>query len=207
MRRFVDLVAVLAAVGLIGGLLYLRSEQTREDRVAAQASQELRRFDLAIKLRAITGDGEQLNTRRWPMSVDAEWFDTPPRNPLLSPDRPWVEVAPPDQAHLTDPPVRLAMDSSLASFWYNPYQGVIRARVPLAINDSRSLELYNRVNGTSLRDIYYVPPPPRERPQEPEESAQDPEEFKDATWYLEQILGKADDPARSNDPPTRRSDR
>jgi hypothetical protein len=39
-------------------------------------------------------------------------------------------------------------------FWYNPYQGVIRTRVPPAISDQRSLDLYNRLNRCNLSSIF-----------------------------------------------------
>jgi hypothetical protein len=52
------------------------------------------------------------------------------------------------------PPVRLTLDDRMASFWYNPYQGVVRARVPVQVNDDAALELYNRINGCSLLSIF-----------------------------------------------------
>ena len=39
-------------------------------------------------------------------------------------------------------------------FWYNPYQGVIRTRIPPMISDQRSVELYNRLNRCSLPSIF-----------------------------------------------------
>jgi hypothetical protein len=45
---------------------------------------------------------------------------------------------------------------STAAFWYNPYKGILRARVPYDISDERALDLYNRVNGTSVSSIYGV---------------------------------------------------
>jgi hypothetical protein len=91
--------------------------------------------------------------------VDPQWFGAePPRNGLVSPERPWVEVATPAEASLQDPPVRLTVDPKVAAFWYNPYQGVVRARVPVSISDAKSLAMYNAINGTRLTTIYGVAP-------------------------------------------------
>ncbi|RMD62322.1 MAG: hypothetical protein D6824_06910 [Planctomycetota bacterium] len=50
--------------------------------------------------------------------------------------------------------MRVAVDESVASFWYNPGTGAVRARVPATVSDQRAVELYNRVNNTSLRSIF-----------------------------------------------------
>jgi hypothetical protein len=56
----------------------------------------------------------------------------------------------------------MAIDNSVASFWYNPYQGVIRARVPIVISDRKAL--YNSVNRTRLDSIYSKDLPIEEPP-------------------------------------------
>jgi len=64
---------------------------------------------------------------------------------------------------MLDPPVRMTIDGKLASFWYNPYQGIVRARVPVCVSDRKALDLYNSINGTRLSELYGAPPePPRE---------------------------------------------
>lgn len=154
LRRTVDVVTVLAAIGLIGGLAYYKLDEERKQEQVHKLTQDVTRFEQMIKLRAATKDVE-LNGRGWPATVDPGWFDgDPPRHTLLTGDRPWVEVAPPEDALLRDPLVRVALDERYAGFWYNPYQGIIRARVPLEINDKLTLELYNALNGTSLTNIY-----------------------------------------------------
>lgn len=154
LRRTVDFVTVAAAVGLLGGLGYYQFDRSRMHTHEAQVSEDVRRFEQMLQLRAATKDVE-LNGRGWPLTIDPGWFgEAPPRNLLLSPDRPWVEVAQPEEAGLRDPVDRVALDDKLASFWYNPYQGVVRARVPLRINDEQTLALYNRVNATALDSIY-----------------------------------------------------
>jgi hypothetical protein len=53
-------------------------------------------------------------------------------------------------------------------FWYNPYQGVIRTRVPAMISDQRSLDLYNRLNRCTLQSIF---PTEADSPTPPESGA------------------------------------
>lgn len=154
LRRTVDFMTVLAAAGLLGGLGAFHLEETRFQERVVELTGHVRSFEQMIKLRAATKDVE-LNGRGWPVTIDPAWFGgDAPRNSLLTADRPWVEVAPPEDAGLSDPRIRIALDERYASFWYNPYQGIVRARVPLKINDSQMLAIYNQVNGTSVPSIY-----------------------------------------------------
>ncbi len=154
LRSTVNFVTVLAAVGLVGGLGAFQMREQRNGEMADELTRDVREFQQMVHVRAATKDVE-LNGRGWPVTINPEWFSgDPPRNPLLSAERPWVEIAPPEDAHLSDPRVRIALDSRYASFWYNPYQGIVRARVPMKINDQLTLDLYNMVNGTTLPSIF-----------------------------------------------------
>lgn len=161
LRRTVDVVCALSVFGLVAGILYSANDEVRERQSILAVATDVQRFRQALMTRAAY-NGADLNTRGWPSTVDPTWFtNDPPRNMLVTPDRPWVEVATPDEAPLKDPQIRMTINGTLASFWYNPYQGVIRARVPVAINDRKALDLYNAVNGTNLDSIYAPAPPPR----------------------------------------------
>ena len=167
LRRTVDVVCILSAIGLLGGLGAWQLEKTQVHTDEQQLAGAIQDFDRVLKLRAATKDVE-LNGRGWPVTIDPAWFQgDPPRNPLVTSERPWVEVAPPEDADLSHPHVRVALDERYASFWYNPYQGIVRARVPLRINDALSLQLYNDVNGSSLASLYETRQPPRLPPEQP----------------------------------------
>ena len=155
MRWVRDLVMILLLVAVGGGALaYQRMHRDREAQIQLAAA-ELRRLELEVKYRAATG-GTQVNPRGWPMTIDPAWFEqNPPRNCLLTQDRPWVEVASMEESGLTHPPVRMAVDDTVAEFWYNPAQGIVRARVPVMVSDERATELYNRLNGTSISSIFF----------------------------------------------------
>ena len=157
MKRLTNIIYLLGILGIVGGVAGLKYiEQDREDEIAFIA-EEVRRFEQVIKLHAAT-EGVELTGRGWPKTINPEWFPSnAPTNSLLSPDRPWVEVATPDEAQLLHPNNRIASDSTDSMFWYNPYQGVIRTRVPPSISDNSTLQLYNRLNRTALPSIFASP--------------------------------------------------
>lgn len=146
---------MLAAV--LGGVLMHQqaSRQTRDAVDATRAAVET--IDQTLRVRAATGEAV-INGRGWPVTVDPEWFGpNPPSSRIVSGDRPWLEVAPPEHAALRHPPIRVAIDRSLAAFWYNPGNGVVRARAPVAVSDRRSLEIYRKVNGEGVDTIVSRP--------------------------------------------------
>jgi len=154
-RWLADIAALVVVLALGSGVLLF--ERARKDREATihRVAADARRLELELKYRAASKSVE-LNPRGWPVTVDPKWFDlAPPINSLLSPHRPWVEVASTDEAGLMHPRVRMAVDESYAAFWYNPYQGVVRARVPVMVSDEHAAEIYNRVNGTTIGSIFF----------------------------------------------------
>ncbi len=160
-RWLADIAALVVVLALGSGLLLF--ERAKRDREASiqRVAADTRRLELELKYQAASKSVE-LNPRGWPVTVDPKWFDlSPPINTLLSPHRPWVEVASPDEAGLLHPHVRMAVDESYAAFWYNPYQGVVRARVPVMVSDDHATDLYNRVNGTSIASIFFEETPQR----------------------------------------------
>jgi hypothetical protein len=165
MRRAVDCVAAAAALAVASGLGAYYYQQQEAAKEVATVSAGLRRFEQVLAFRGASKEA-QTSERGWPLTVDPAWFSTDlPRNLLVTPDRPWLEVATSEQADLQDPPLRIALSSGTAGFWYNPYKGVIRARVPIAISDQKALDLYNKVNGTALDNIYCADAAPAQPPE------------------------------------------
>lgn len=194
MRRLIEIVIAGTVAVVIGGMLYYRANHQTLEQDAAFVADEVRRFELEIKVRAAT-TSTQLTGREWPMTIDPAWFDRPPQNTLVSRDRPWVEVAPPEHAELFDPVYRIALDPTLASFWYNPYQGVIRARVPIAINDEQALRLYNRINGTWLTELYATPPQVHKKDPDTENNSSEQTDDPDGTFFRTHTENESDEPA------------
>lgn len=161
MRWLRDIVAVLGASAIICGYVYTERQKKDREAMIERAATDLRRMELEVKYRAATKSTD-LNGRGWPVTIDPAWFDqNAPANPLLDDDRPWVEVASTAQADLLHPPVRMAVDNSFAAYWYNPYQGIVRARVPVLVVDEAATQLYNRINGTGVTSIFSRETPAR----------------------------------------------
>ena len=128
-----------------------------------RAAGELRRVELELKYRA-AAKLPGLNGKGWPQKIEEDWFRGPsgvPRNPLVSLERPWVDIAAGEELEMDHPALKMTADPRLAGFWYNPNLGVVRARVPVMVSDEDSLELYNRVNGTHLASIFGAALKPR----------------------------------------------
>lgn len=155
--RDVLLLLVLIAVGA-GVVLYQRDQREEQARVH-KATAETRRLEMEVKFRAAT-KGAELNARGWPLTIDPAWFEKdPPVNTLVEGDHPWIEIASADEAEMQHPSVRMTVNDDTAAFWYNPYQGVVRARVPVMVSDESATVLYNRVNETSMASIFWIEPP------------------------------------------------
>jgi hypothetical protein len=167
MRRLVDLLAILAFLGVGAAIFYTQKEQQDQQAAVDLATQSVRMFDLKIKYHAAT-EGAELTARGWPVTIDPNWFEgAVPRNPLLSGNRPWLEIAGPQDAELQHPRLRFAVDEQIASFWYNPYNGSLRARVPVTTSDEEALSIYNTVNRSNLTSIFdfSVAKPPAAAPE------------------------------------------
>jgi hypothetical protein len=153
LANIATLILIAALVGVLVMVARRRQEEQRniDDTVAA-----IHRIEQTIKVHAAAGV-TTLNARGWPMTIEPAWFEQPvPRNFLLAGERPWIEIATAAEADLRHPRVRLAVDSSVAEFWYNPAQGVVRARVPVEVSDADATAMYNKVNGSGLGSIFEI---------------------------------------------------
>ena len=158
MRLFIDTLVALMLIALLGGFMWLKRENQTESSQRDIARTEVRRFQQQIALQSalatVTSD-KTPHDRGYPATVDPAWFtDNLPDNPLLDETHPWVEVAGPQEKDLTHPLQRVATSNLVAKFWYNPNNGVVRARVPLAISDAAALEMYCFVNECQLNDLF-----------------------------------------------------
>ena len=89
------------------------------------------------------------------MTIDPAWFAGDlPRNPLLGPGHPWLEIASAEDRDVIHPPERWAAGPDIAQFWYNPRTGQVRARVPAGIPDSKALKMYNYINDCALPNLF-----------------------------------------------------
>ncbi len=149
--RYAWVIMIALLLGATGfALHHAQRERASVESAEARTSGALSRIGREIRIRAGTA-GAALNGRGWPATIDPAWFGgKPPQNALVGGDRPWLEVASPDQHALTHPPVRQALDGTCAAFWYNPGNGFVRARVGVRMSDRAAIEAYNRVNGANI---------------------------------------------------------
>ena len=151
MRVVIDTLVALMIAGVLAGVVL--HHRSKDDHIAdaAGARETVNRIQRELTLKGSLGSVE--TTRQgFPVSVDPTWFgEMIPINPLLDTDRPWMEIAPFKDRALDHPDVRTAMTRETASFWYNPYKGVVRARVPATLTDAAARSLYDAVNLTGVQ--------------------------------------------------------
>ena len=157
------LALVLIAAIAAGAVWQHRTRQEEQSRIDS-ARTSVRLLQRTVTVQSGLGTAE-VNGRGWPVTIDPQWFQgAAPWNELVTRDRPWVEVAPPEHAELEHPLVRMTINRDVAAFWYNPGNGIVRARAPVTVSDRLATELYNTVNGTALKSIFEdAGPPPTAR--------------------------------------------
>ncbi len=157
MRWAIDSLVALMIAGIVTGVVlhFRTSEEDTEHQTHLR--EDVARFRQVIVLQAAF-DQVPMSARGFPLNVDPEWFAKDeqgmPENLLLDEQHPWLEIAGPAQAELSHPTQRVATNSQHAKFWYNPYTGDVRARVPAGVSDAESLALYNDVNACSLTSLF-----------------------------------------------------
>lgn len=158
MRFVINVLCASCFLALVVALFITAKNAAVEAIAVDGAATSVQQIEQIIRLRSSMKD-TVLNERGYPVTVSPGWFKdedgkgSVPANPLMQEGQPWLEIAGEQDAGLEHPPVRLAVSDSLAQFWYNPYQGIIRARIPVMVSDAKSTDLYNRINGTNIAGI------------------------------------------------------
>ena len=154
MRLLLDTLVAIMLTALLGGVMWHHRniQTTTHDRETTRA--EVRRFKQQISLQSALATVER-NERGYPDTINPEWFvGNLPANALLDDTHPWLEVAGPeerDQMHPTQP---VATNNTIAKFWFNPNNGIVRARVPVALSDTAALETYMFVNECTMPELF-----------------------------------------------------
>lgn len=153
MRRVVDLVGVLIVAGIAVGYYAHTQSWGSQDANLETTRAALVQIQGEVVIRSQSGQADT-NPRGWSATVVPAWFGGElPKNTLLSDDRPWLEIAPVEHAHLEHPRPIFDASGHDAAFWYNPARGIVRARVPMMPTDKHTLDAYNRINSTSLDSL------------------------------------------------------
>jgi hypothetical protein len=159
MRLIVDTMLALLLIGVLGGIIwYQRGQEAWLDKVTA-VQEALRAVESKALYYGALGDVD--STRQgYPLRVDTAWFDPLPVNLLFADEaRPWMDTVTPEEADAFNP-ARIIAEGNVSAFWYNPYRGIVRARVPMQLTQGATIKLYNLVNGTSVRieDVDWTDP-------------------------------------------------
>lgn len=146
-----SMVLLAGTVSAVAWNYRLERDQRARIRSVVAAIEQMER---EIRVRAATGQTE-VNGRGWPDTIDPAWFkQDPPFNVLVPRDRPWLEIASFEDEGLDHPSIRQAVTKNLASFWYNPATGRVRARVGPMVSDRDALLDYNTINGSALDTLF-----------------------------------------------------
>jgi type II secretory pathway pseudopilin PulG len=150
---YIAMIVVLIA----GSLLAIglgRSQADARERTLSVTTTAVSRMNREIRVQSAMG-GAELNGRGWPITIDPAWFGRDlPRNLLVDPTIPWLEVASDSELELDHPATRLVTSRADAAFWYNPAKGIVRGRVGAFVSDAQALDAYNRINGSALRSLF-----------------------------------------------------
>ncbi len=154
MRMLLNILVAVMLAGILVGVVMIHSTKGMEQDQIRTARNEVRRFQRQITFQTTVADVE-LTAEGYPVSADPNWFHgNLPANPLIEVGHPWVEIAGRNERPLLHPLDLVVRDVAAAQFWYNPYNGIVRARVPADISDARALEFYNQVNDSSLGGVF-----------------------------------------------------
>lgn len=150
MRLVVDCLIALIVLVVLATILV--QQRARADQIGLIEETQHALHTIESKAIFHAGLGDAALTRRgYPLSIDEMWFEQLPVNTLTGPTIVWIEVTAEDDIRAFNPH-RITATDGRAAFWYNPYRGIVRARVPMQTSEQATVELYNMVNGTTLRD-------------------------------------------------------
>lgn len=151
MRLIVDSLIAVMLVGILAAvLLHYRQAERELANVQFLHTSLAQLHEQAMYHAALGGADSEEGKAVFPARISPSWFNEHlPVNVLLPMQQPWIDVAPAEDMS-SHPPDPVISRYDQAGFWYNPNRGIFRARVPYRFTDLQTLELYNRINGTSL---------------------------------------------------------
>ena len=146
MRSTLNLLTLLT-VGLLAlGGWRVYADARQEDRMISNARIAKDRLHSEIRLRSALA-GNAVTPSGWVRAVPIEWFNPVPVNPWFeSTERPWIEIAAPEDRRRRDPREIAVVRPDQAGWWFNPGNGEIRARVPQLPTSAATQALYDLVN-------------------------------------------------------------
>ena len=181
MRLYVDSLFALLVTGVLAGFLLFGHKRNRmlvtslialmltavlasilihqhESRIVESRHRRVRDSLLALHEKAalIGALAVKSNSAADPFATEISpvWFRNEglPMNIMVSGRHPWIDIAPAaDEA--VHPPDPVILRQEQAGFWYNPSNGIFRARVSSQDSERATRDLYNKLNGTALLEL------------------------------------------------------
>lgn len=161
MRLLINTLILLMLLALLAGVMQVQRSNQQHEQLLIAVQGDVARFQRQVALQAAL-QHVPLTDGGFPDTIDPAWFEEGgmPENALLDVHHPWLEIVNEQHRHLQHPPDRVATSQSQARFWYNPWTGIVRARVPSMPSDATALETYNFVNNADLRSLHEELPMP-----------------------------------------------
>ncbi|MEX0741412.1 MAG: hypothetical protein WD079_01360, partial [Phycisphaeraceae bacterium] len=133
-------------------VIYQKSARHQVDRIEA-VQRAVQAIESESLYRAALGEVDA-TPRGYARVLRAAWFERQPHNLLIDeddqPSPMWVEQINDQIYRNMANPRQIVADVDHPPFWYNPFRGVVRARVPMQFSQQGTVELYNIINGTDL---------------------------------------------------------
>jgi len=154
-RRVLGTGILLMALAAAVYTLHERQQQSIREEAVAATERSLAVIRSEVKRRVGLGDGP-FSPSGWPAKVNESWFGDRELGNALLPEITGlsVEVAGEEEAMLTHPAKTFVGEQETSAYWYNPYLGIVRARVPYQRTDGETLALYNNVNDCELSTLF-----------------------------------------------------
>lgn len=138
----IEILIVVIILGILASAVMPKFSDAREDATASTLQTTI----ASVKSRI---DYEKVVNGAYPSALQASWFVG--RQLPTHPDNTFgvssVQVE--TTAGRQHPTSKVLKAGVLGAFWYNPTEGVFRARVADQGNSTSTLDFYNRVNGSS----------------------------------------------------------
>ena len=149
MRLVVDGIIAFVLALVLGAVLLQQQARASELRRVEITQQAVRTIASQALFRGSLEESE-VSRRGYPLTIDQNWFEQPPANRVAQAAGGWLDVATEAQSQLLHPE-QITTQRGGCAFWYNPYRGIVRARVTMLASDQATVDLYNLVNGCMLR--------------------------------------------------------
>lgn len=144
----VEILIVVVIIAILAAIVVPQFADASQDAVAATLSNNLAQLKSAIDYHY-----HDAGVAAYPATIDATWFadGNMPRHPGNTIGLAAIQVD--DTPGKQHPSSKVLKSGVAGAYWYNPAEGIIRARVTNKGSKAKTLELYNLVNHSNETDL------------------------------------------------------